>query len=138
MAIRLIGCYLSGDERDRELRLLLSSDISHLGHQLPEGVYVRASELKCLTPANIGGGTFGDSIRYVFDVDRLELGVTASNERDEREREVGELVEEVIIRAEDDTWLKDSGLWEGGPHACLTPALGLSVIGKGGIGGANG
>ena len=114
-------------------------------HQLLEAVDAGAGELiglagggegRVLRAVEDGHGRIGD----IADIDRLEAGLAAADQRQEgREaRHLGEAVEEIVLGPEDDAGAQDDGLGELLAHHRLALGLGPGIEGGGGGIGAQG
>eukprot|EP01136_Pigoraptor_vietnamica_P033411 Opistho-1_new@96248 len=131
----------SGDrERQRQQQPLAADLAQHDLQQLAEAVGARAGQLIGLARGLGQRQRVGDGRGNVADIDRLELGAAAADQRQGRRqhRHLGEAIEEAVLRSDDDRRAQDRRMGKGAQHALLAFRLGAGISGFGAGIGADG
>src|SRR5690606_19115602 len=96
---------------------------------LPEGPGLRSAELVDAAARDLPFDRARYRLRHVADIDRLEAGVAAADQRQSRRqaREPCEAVEEIVLRTEHDRRTQDHRIGYRLQHRLLAARLGVGV-----------
>ena len=111
-------------------RRLRSITVEQLFHAFLEGEHLRPAELVDLAALDLAFDRARHRFGDVADIDRLELGLAAADQRQHRRiaRHVGEAVEEAVLRPEIDRRPEDDGVLDRLQHGLFAERLGARIV----------